>query len=367
MDVTQDFIQSNMVIQQHEKDETRYREKKRRAERVVTVPTSKTCLERGYLSSNVRVQSISIPPTVTYLGEGALEYCSLLQSIIIPDSVTYIGAYAFNSCRSLKTASIPKSVFAIRANAFENCVSLESIIIPESVSYVEDYAFADCISLKSIVLPKELMFTGTSVFDNCVALDQRDKNGLNYHFSTEKWLQNRFSGLPIHRACYENVHEMSKEKFGKLIEEYKETLHIGDAMGMTPLHLLHCNPTAPMEMIHMLKHVTSPKAMNVVNVNGVSPLMLFYACKSINTNYYFDSIDSGPSLCDMLEQGVTCDNLQHLLNYDKDMVFLREMKDGDRKSGLYPFMSAASASKYYELDTVFQMMLMFPDVFQRFS
>lgn len=343
----------------------RQREKKLRDERVIIVPRSVTCLERGYLSSNVRIQSIEIPSTVSYLGEGALAYCSALRSVMIPDSVTYIGADAFNSCRSLKTVIIPESVFAIRANAFENCVALESIIIPEALTYVEDLAFSDCSSLKSIVLPKELMFVGRSVFDSCHALDKRNTNGLNYQFSTEHWLQNRFSGLPIHQACYATFKNMSTKQFATLIEENRETLAMRDAMGMTPLHILHGNPTAPVEIFRMLKSAY-PEAVTAVDVNGMSPIMLLYACKSVKSSCFFDSIYDGPSLSTMFRQGLRLEDIKDLEQHDDEKIFLTEMREGDRESGIYPFMSAASCSQY-DLTTVFELILKCPEMFHQFQ
>ncbi len=364
MNVEENFSMKEEAITLHNKDVIK-QQRKQQAARNVIIPMSMSCLERGYVSSNVRIQSISIPSSVKYLGQGALEYCSSLQYVTIPDSVTYVGSDCFNSCRSLKTLIIPQSVFSIRANAFADCTSLESIIVPEAVTFIEDNAFADCTSLKSIVLPKELMLLGRSVFDCCTALDRRCRDGRNYQYSTEKWLQRRFDGLPMHRICYQNLSAISRDTFATLVKQHRETLHLRDAMNMTPLHILHCNPTASTEMMHMLRFAY-PEATGAIDVNRMTPIMLFYACKSVKTTYYFDSVRNGPSLCTLLNQGVKCDDLLELIRYDDEMVFLMELKDGDRKeTGLYPFMSAAGSS-HYSLDVVFELVLRFPDVFRRF-
>lgn len=346
----------------------------------ITIPESITQISRGTFSLSVSLQSISIPNSVTYIGEGAFEYCSSLQSIIIPQSVTCIGEGAFNSCKSLQTVAIPESVFAIRSFAFENCTSLESILVPNSVTFIEDSAFSYCSSLKSIALPANLMYIGRGAFHGCESLEQRAKGGINNYDCTETWLRRRFHNLPIHQICYnynpnnENVstHTFTMELFTTLIEENKATLSTKDAMGMTPLHILTCNPTATPDMIKTLK-AANPDGVSIRNVQNMSPLMMFYACRGIkyvnadDHNYdHLERIGQGPTLDNLLKQGLQCDDLERLLAFDDETVLLSQMEKGDEVIGLYPFMTSASLAQS-GLDILFKLVQKRPELLNYFQ
>jgi hypothetical protein len=324
-------------------------------------------ISRGTFSSNATLKSISLPNSVSCIGEGAFEYCTSLTSITIPESVTYIGESAFNGCRSLRTFVVPESVFAIRACAFENCTSLLSIIIPDSVTYIEDCALAYCPLLKCISLPSALMYFGRSVFVGCDALEKRYDNGINNHLSVEIWLRRRFENLPLHQACYFDAKNMTLDKFASLITENEDSLCIPDSMGMTPFHILSCNPTATPEMIKALK-VCSRSSKDIY---GISPLMNFLAsrgihCSNSNDTRYFDSIKDGPSLNTILALGLQCDDLEKLLAYDNEAAVMNEMETFNEKTGLNPMMTAASLP-YCGLDLVYTLAMKYPDICVKYN
>ncbi len=322
---------------------------------------------RGTFSSNATLQSISLPNSVSCIGEGAFEYCASLTSITIPDSVTYIGESAFNGCRSLRTFVVPESVFAIRSCAFENCTSLLSMVIPDTVIYIEDSALAYCPSLKCISLPSALMYFGRSVFDGCDALEKRDDNGINNHLNVEIWLRSRFENLPLHQACYFDTKNMTLDKFASLIKENQDTLCIPDSMGMTPFHILSCNPTATPEMIKALQ-VCSRSSKDVYDM---TPLMNFLACRGIHSSdtnntrsKYFETIKNGPSLNSILTLGLHCDDLEKLLAYDNEAAIMNEMKTYNEKTGLNPIMTAASLP-HCGLDLVYTLAMKYPGICEK--
>ena len=345
------------------------RTKKITSLRSICVPDSSITylIERGTFSSCMSLQSISIPDSVTCIGENAFEYCTSLKSITIPESVTHIGDSAFNGCRSLRTIAIPKSVFAIRSYAFENCTLLESVIIPNNVTYIEDCAFAYCPSLKCIALPSSLMFIGRRVFDGCDALEQQFLDGINNNFvSIDSWLSKRFDNLPIHQACYDiTENNMTLDSFKALLDGNKRTLDTTDSMGMTPLHILSCNPAATRDMIKMLTCNSTP----VKCVNGFSPIMMFLACKGLDQGYdksnYFHTMKHGPKLNDLLKRGLLSEDVEKLLAYDDEVVLVSEMEKGDGDTGLYPFMTAATLP-HYGLDMVYKLAMKHPSLVDRF-
>lgn len=331
----------------------------------ICVPNSSITylIERGTFSSCMSLQSISIPDSVTCIGDSAFEYCISLKSIAIPDSVTYIGDSAFNGCRSLRTIAIPTSVFAIRSYTFENCTLLESIMIPDTVTYIEDCAFGYCPSLKCIALPSSLMFIGRRVFDGCDALEQRFVDGLNNKYiSIDSWLSERFDDLPVHQACYDITEDnMTLDSFKDLIDNNEGKLYIQDTMGMTPLHILSCNPAATCDMIKMLKSYSTP----IKCLNGFSPIMMFLTCKGLDKghdkNNYFQTIAQGPKLNDLLKQGLQSEDVEKLLAYDDEVVLVSEMEKGDDNTGLYPFMTAATLP-HYALDMVYTLAMKHPSL-----
>eukprot|EP00551_Chaetoceros_affinis_P009595 CAMPEP_0203673660 /NCGR_PEP_ID=MMETSP0090-20130426/13485_1 /ASSEMBLY_ACC=CAM_ASM_001088 /TAXON_ID=426623 /ORGANISM="Chaetoceros affinis, Strain CCMP159" /LENGTH=355 /DNA_ID=CAMNT_0050539365 /DNA_START=89 /DNA_END=1156 /DNA_ORIENTATION=+ len=332
--------------------------------RSVSVPQSITSISRGSYSLSASLQSITLPESVTSIGDGAFEYCSSLKSVTIPSSVAHIGEAAFNSCRSLKSINIPESVFAIRSSAFESCQSLESILIPDTVLCIEDNAFSYCSSLKSIAIPETLMVLGRGVFSHCDALEKRQKDGVNNHFSTELWLSRRFADLPLHSACYGNMELMTVDKISSLIEENQTALLLQDAMGMTPLHILSCNPTATPDLIRVLKSV-SGSAASIPNVNCMSPVMMLFACKGLSYDHYFEEVSQGPSIHALLEQGLLCDDdLELLCAFDS--LLLSQFDQMDERTGLYPLLTAATHS-HSSLNMLYKLTTKCPVIMDRIT
>ncbi len=162
-----------------------------------------------------------------------------------------MGEVAFYGCSSLKLIDIPIGVKKIGECAFCDCSSLRSINLPIGVKTIGNFAFKGCKLLQSIHIPNTVETVGPYAFLGCDTLENRLENGPNYHRDTETWLRRRFDNLPIHQACYyvNDDARSAVDHLSKLIQENKQALVATDAMGMTPLHILCCNPHITAEMV----------------------------------------------------------------------------------------------------------------------
>jgi hypothetical protein len=222
----------------------------------ITIPHQLTNIGNGAFYGCTSLTFITIPDLVTSIGDHAFSRCRSLTSISIPDQLTNIGRSAFAGCTSLTSITIPDLLTNIRESAFYGCTSLTFITIPDLVTSIGDHAFSRCTSLTSISIPDQLTYIGHTAFDGCTSLEQRQPNGKNYHPNNNTWLQHRFDDLPLHQACYNNYNKnalITRSILQNLTQQHASMLTVTDAMLMTPLHILCCNPTATTEMIQLLK------------------------------------------------------------------------------------------------------------------
>ncbi len=236
----------------------------------VNIPNGVTSIGYCAFYGCSSLQSIHIPNSVTTIGEDAFWNCSSLQSIHIQNGVTTIEERAFMSCESLLSVRIPIGVIRIERFAFCYCKSLKSVNIPNGVTNIGDGAFRDCSSLQSIHIPNSVTHIGFDAFARCERLEQRLRNGTNYHRNTSTWLRRRFINLPIHHACY-YAHDTQPtvDLLSALIQDNRQALAATDAMDMTPLDILCCNPHTTMEMVQILVE-NDPS----LEGTGLSPFML---------------------------------------------------------------------------------------------
>ncbi len=215
--------------------------------------------------------------------EGAFSRWSSLESVHIEDganeNITTINRYAFAYCSSLKSVNIPFGVTTIGRSAFACCSSLQSVNIPSGgvLTTIEQYAFWSCTSLQSFHIPNTVVgeiSIADNALDGCDKLHRRQRNnGPNsYHPCTITWLRRRFDNLPIHHACYDATNTKSTtvdDLLSRLVQQNKQALAATDAMGMTPLDILSCNPRATIEMAQILVE-NDPSLLPT----GLSPFML---------------------------------------------------------------------------------------------
>ena len=126
-----------------------------------------------------------------------------------------------------------------------------------------------------------------------------------------------------------------------------------DAMGMTALHILCCNPHITADTARVLIE-REPSLLSQTDVTGSTPLQLFLKCRS-SLGGYEDNADDDeiPTLRDLLERGIKYDDLAILFVLVK---ITREIDftNRDESTGLMPYMSAAASSEC-GLDVVFAL------------
>jgi hypothetical protein len=216
-----------------------------------------------------------------------------------------------------------------------------------------------CSSLTIVEIPPvtEIKY---SAFSQCHALEQRQSNGYNYHQDVSTWLRRRFDNLPLHQICYDDTSLLDTTSFGKflLMQQHTSVFTLTDAMLMTPLHVLCCNPTASIEMIQQLK-AAQPRAALMKNVMNQTPLMMFLELKSKRYNIFHQDGQLLP-LVELLEKGLDVDALEIIQAFDDEMVtIISEIVKRDDTSGLLPFMYSASL-KNCKLNVVYQLAMKFP-------
>ncbi len=331
----------------------------------IQIPENVTNIGYGAFCGCSSLTSIRLPENVTAIGD-AFQGCSSLRSINLPDGITIIGLFAFRGCASLKSIFIPNSVKIIEFSAFQGCESLLSIHIPNGADLViEEYAFSSCFSLRSIYIPNTVTSIESNAFDFCHILEQRQANGLNYHPITITWLRRRFDNLPIHEACYhaDDTDSAVVDNLSTLIQDNQQTLTAADAMGMTALHILCCNPRATADMVRVLVE-NDPSLLTQTDVTGSTPLQLFLECRRLllgedNDDSAEDEVEEStdiniiPTLRDLLGRGIKYDDLAILfvlVKMNREIDFTNR----DESTGLMPYMSAATSSEC-GLDVVFAL------------
>jgi hypothetical protein len=139
-----------------------------------------------------------------------------------------------------------------------------------------------------------------------------------------------------------------------------------DAMLMTPLHILCCNPTVTTEMIQLLK-AAQPYAASMRNVMNKTPLMMLLESKNCEKyNALHDADGQLLPLVGLLEQqGLDFEALQMIMSASgNEMVLVSELQHNDEASGLLPFMYGASLGNC-GLDVVYELAMKLPDLLTR--
>lgn len=364
---------------------------------------------------NFKLTKVNLPITIRRIGEGAFSDCVSLESIQFPKLLDIIGESSFCN-NGFRTLEIPLSVIDIGEEAFQDCKQLVSVLIPEQLGFqlfdeesddwddnhdldvykssstvtseytkqimkernnagqdeeitINTNAFANCSRLVSIFLADDNIVCAPGAFECCESLDERDIEGKNFHYNTETWLRQRFDDLPVHRMCYfHSKYMMRNDSLKKIIEENKETLLETDAMGMTALHILCCNPTVTLDAIKLVKSA-NPAAVRARNVQGKSPYMLLLICQNLlptnivpyPSNMRFEQpcscavtievegegvIEIVPTMHEFLKSGIQLRQLEILFEFDEDEDVNESLgvslETRDEESGLFPFMKAAT-------------------------
>ncbi len=307
----------------------------------ICIPDGVTTIERGAFNTCTSLVSVHIPNSVKYIGWDAFNGCESLRSIDIPNGVRTIGGRAFHGCTSLRSIHIPNGVTIIGEGAFQGCISLLSVHIPNGVRNIGWHAFYGCASLQSVHIPKTVTYIVSNAFNRCDKLEQCSNHSPN----TAIWLCRRFDDLPLHHACYyANDAQSAVELLFTLVSCSEGALAAKDAMGMTPLHILCCNPRAIVEMIKVI--VKGPSSLPQTDVTGTggsghTPMQIFLKCKSL----ILANEDSTPSLNDLFNMGIKkedLDILSSVLSMNEEVDLSRRSRDGRWFNWLFHHFLSAS-------------------------
>ncbi len=352
-----------------------------------------------------QLQHISIPSTVNKIGKFAFHENNRLQTIVLPEGITVIEDGLFDICRSLISVTLPQSsLIEIKDGAFRECQSLIAIHIPQSVTKIGSVVFEECTALQLVVIPKHVTIASNSnLFKGCSMFANRKKGG-SYKENNFEWFKTRFDKLPIHQACYDigfttttttndddDDDDWLKLKKKLLMESEQSSFCKTDDMGMTPLHVLCCNPYATPTMIKTI-HSRNPNAAMIRNAAKMSPLDMFLVTRGILTYINFDDIKYGLfessegdesiydirnivdasykklktpcnvlSLCNTGKCGSILEVIFHLY---ENIRLDQELGEKDEDDGMYPFMKAAMMSRC-RLDTLYTLLLTRPDLLKK--
>ena len=348
-----------------------------------------------------KLHTIYIPSSIETIGEEAFGKCTHLTSISLPASVRTIKQWSFYECESLINVKIPpsSSLTTIETGAFSCCYNLRSISLPASVTMIgevafsfnknltsviikpspdlteikgkalEDHfqhkqklislpasltttigrrAFKSCSQLQMIALPKHAI-VAVNAFEGCSMLNRSNQqNVINC-------LKRRFDDLPLHQLCYninDDITTMDKELSTMQISN--QALETQDGLGMTPIHVLICNPCATPDIIRQIVS-KNPNAAQVRNVIGKTPL-----------HTYLEQIKSPKSVVEILIQSAVEYDIHDMiclgLDYKTMDVVLAlngrniqaELDTRNKATGLCPFMSAAISTQC-SLSDVYRM------------
>ena len=381
----------------------------------VNFPISLNKVHNYSFCHNFKLAKVNLPITIRKIGEGAFTDCVALESIRFPKLLDTIGESSFCN-NQFRTLEIPLSVSDIGEEAFQDCKQLVSVLIPEQLGFqlcveecddwddnhdldvsnsssvmyeytkqsikernnsgqdeeitINTNAFANCARLVSIFLADDNIVCAPGAFECCESLDERDLQGKNSHYDTETWLRQRFDDLPIHRMCYfDSKYMMKDDSLKRVIQENKETLMETDAMGMTALHILCCNPTVTLDAVKQVKSA-NPAAVRARNVQGKSPYMLLLICQNLLPTNIVPSCPSDmkfsepcsciatidvkgegvieivPTMHEFLKSGIRLRQLEIVFEFDEDEDVHESLgvslETRDKESGLFPFMKAAT-------------------------
>ena len=371
---------------------------------------------------------ITLPPSLRTIKSNAFHNCTSLTSINIPPLVQMIGPAAFLHCTSLLTVhcEFPSSLSAVSDSAFCQCSSLISISLPlNGLRYIGPRGFYGCSSLLSIGLAGGLVgeqqsratmnataiatsstqnaelqvqskaFTGCHELQRVVNTGSEEYSIMNNQSSYDiiEWLKQRFNNLPLHQVCYkphvsiEQLHEGLGIYPTDILDTKNmsnsttlETKIAVDRMGMTPLHVLICNPNVTIDLVKVLLEAR-PMLRYVETIQGLTVVDLYLICNNLqsfesrlstlslkSTNDDNVSVrDDGEegeqtikkhhhdhrlSLHQALEQGFSWKHIEFLSVLDT--IFQEEQCQVDIKSRLFPFLKAAT-SENCSLEVIYNL------------
>jgi len=210
--------------------------------------------------------AVTLPPRMTFIDRHLFQDCKVLQNnVAIPKTVRSISDRAFYGCASLLDVQLPDVLNFIRYKSFANCTALCTIALPSTLWMVQREAFSNCTSLLSVEVPTGFKASiGPRTFDGCTALvnisipctvNEMADNAFSrcdlLQYDTNCGVLERFTQLPIHKACY-NSSLTTLDDLLRVLDSSRGGHDLEDAYGMTPLHLVATAATPKTEILECL-------------------------------------------------------------------------------------------------------------------
>lgn len=326
------------------------------------------------------LESIILPPGIYSFGDGCFRNSALkniclfglgfrqissdsfngssLISIDIPDSVEVLKAGAFQSCQNLRHVWVSgTNLSQLEQDVFMGCSALQSVTIPSDGAELRigEGAFEGCNSLRSIYIPtfdtREIFWQEGKIIEGCYLLQRCNNREDEYDRiqQTLTWLTMRFSQLPAHYACYTHRGVVDLSNQGLNGQDYSLT----DALGMTPLHILCCNPKCSLEMMQYIIN-KFPAAVDEYDITGMRPLELFLQLWDLHNDN--DDATVVAPLKILLKKGISLCKLEmvYTLNQNSNREDTIDFTTIDEESRLSPFMLAAT-NKNVPFDVVYYL------------
>mmetsp|Transcript_9516 Transcript_9516/g.22411 ORF Transcript_9516/g.22411 Transcript_9516/m.22411 type:complete len:376 (+) Transcript_9516:118-1245(+) len=206
------------------------------------------------------------------IGDRALMNCSSLVNVAMPQELTYIGSEAFKNCTSLMSAvALPNKSRTIRSETFSGCINLLGIEIPATTDgfVIEQAAFAGCQNLTNIWIPPSAAASNDDDDDDVAAnaFDGCEKMMIQQGENIVERLRDRYTNLPVHKACY-NSSRTTVEELMEVLGAEKNNDNLEDCFGLTPFHVVAASANPRIGILQCLLDHYPVEVLKRTNRNG---------------------------------------------------------------------------------------------------
>jgi len=211
---------------------------------ILDLPEQLQVLGPGVLGEVTRIESIRIPKSVQSIPHRAFYGCKKLRFVEFASNgkLESIESEAFACCPKLASVYVPSFVKRIGSHAFSRCHQLLSVELSDATA-VDPSAFSSChhlVNLRMINIQPFQPFQDSCTFEedawpsdgliDCKRIQQvytsdlngggdsnsrMDENTTNRNKEKSvdmlRKLTTRWSRLPIHRLCYDQIHRPPEE------------------------------------------------------------------------------------------------------------------------------------------------------------
>lgn len=343
-----------------------------------------------------RLQTIDITPTfTTTIKEHTFRYCSALNKVDISPTITSIGANSFDDCNSIRSIKLQYGLQTIRWQAFANCTSLQSVQIPPSTISIDGEAFLGCTSLRVVYVPSRAIHIARSAFAGCNSSDiiiLTDLEELEYESIPTLTLQNIQqcihdlpNNIPTSQQA-ETLHQVFYNRFPTVAiraqASMSNVLHhlISNIFTMqyptylqqsqqSKLSLLHLLVYFPCDIYEPLSHLLRkcPQMTSAVDSTGKTPLHHAIASTKQNMDTRCYNLLRQHSPDNVVNLALKSESpLWHEI-LDIVKIKINGLRIEDKESGLMPFMLAAEKGIGLDVDAVYELLCLQPDVLNKFA